>query len=299
MSTLPENSGDPKRRRIAGNVLMVPVAFMQSGLSHLACFCWAALYMHIQFRSEQVSIDRLSAELRRSRRQVTQALGELEAEGLLARKPTRGTTWYQLDAKRISALQEGLSQAYFRTSAKRISTRQPSGFPLEEKNPPPKKFCKRSQVRDESAGVAMSKAANLKEWLQMLPARHPDLSQAEIDRIGRTVEFELCASGRSVADFLEFDFRETTNPRALKSAKGYYRDLARRLPRFGSENAKTALEEEEPKRFQTCRHCGGVPPWGVEPGSDPVQPCTFCSSDRGALDAWRAKGLLADAQEAA
>jgi hypothetical protein len=115
----------------------------------------------------------------------------------------------------------------------------------------------------------------------------------ELDRIVEAVEYELGMAGRRVEDFLEYDAKETTSPGSLRGPKGYYRDLARRIPRPSDFRLRPFKEEEEPKG-EPCSHCGGHAPWGVEPGSDPIRPCSVCSSSPEAVALWKPKGKHAE-----
>lgn len=297
------------KRGIEGNFLLVPLSLLDGGISHLAALTWASIYMHSQMTPCQVRVERLACLLHRQRRQVDAALRDLEGAGFLERTRTRGASWYRLilpgssdlavpDELRISASLGKTTVAEIRNRDLMKTSTQSCGNPQMEKKSSSKKLLKETEER-ANANAQTGQPATMQEWRSVLRERHPLLSDHELDRIVMAVEFELSASGRHAADYLAFDRLETTNPRTLRGPKGYYRDLARRLPRTARTLSKPLKEEEiEPKH--RCAHCGGTAPWGIEPDSNPIRPCLVCSSTPEALEAWRTKGLLAsDLEEVA
>jgi hypothetical protein len=283
------------KRGIEGNFLMVPVWLLDLGVSYLAALTWGAIYMHGKFGSVQISIERLAMILHRGRRQVGAALSELETAGVLTRRTTRGTSWYRLEATRKTAQEVQLSHAENRTTATRKTAPQPRGKPRIESIPPQGSSLKgKEKTVPEVAVVPIPRAADFAEWRRILAERHPTWSAYRIGRTVKKVEFELNRQGRRPEEFFGFDVEETTGPGRVKGT-GYYVDLARRVPRPGAEsNWKENIKDEEEPKGERCPHCGGHSPWGVEPGSDPMRPCSVCSSSPEAVALWKSEGMLSE-----
>lgn len=128
--------------------------------------------------------------------------------------------------------------------------------PLPKPEKPPAVFSQKADDDEKPPEVRKRGATDEQELVLRVHERHG--KGVDSEKLLAMVRAELLRfSIASLAGFLEFDQKTTTNPKSVSNPPGYYRKLARDFANASRETVRLVKwTHEHPKAIENCPRCG-------------------------------------------